>query len=146
MSLFDLELSSSVTTSVPIEVVRATFEDTASWPAWCSAVVSVDAVPSAWKSGERLSYVLSSLSEVAFDVRLTVVDPSQIAWTSRKGPIVGTRTWRFDTDERGTHITDTKLFQSTWLPLRLLYPRPVIRRMSAQWLADLVAEATRRSA
>ena len=44
----------------------------------------------------------------------------------------------------GTSITDHKRFSSTILPIGLAYPRPVIRRMTEAWLAEVKAEAERR--
>ncbi len=44
----------------------------------------------------------------------------------------------------GTRVTDHKRFSSSILPIGLAYPRPVIRRMTESWLADVKAEAERR--
>ena len=67
---------------------------------------------------------------------------SSVVWSSWKGPILGTRTWRFEAEGEGTLVTDHKRFESRWLPLALFYPRPLIRQMSQRWLADLGAEAS----
>lgn len=146
MSLFDLELTTTRTAPAPVDRVRAVFEDTAAWPSWCSVVSKIEHPPPSWVAGERLVYVLSSLREVTFDVVLEQVDSRQIRWSSHKGPILGIRTWTFEDRDGHCVITDHKRFESHWLPLRILYPRPVIRSMSERWLDDLVAEAKRRSA
>lgn len=127
-------------TAADADVVRATFEDTATWPAWCGPVVEVLHAPERWEQGARLAYRLQSLVTVTFDVTLDRVDARSICWSSTKGPITGTRTFTF---EDGA-VVDEKRFES-WLPVALFYPRPPIRRMSERWLADLVAEAERRT-
>ena len=38
-------------------------------------------------------------------------------------------------------VTDHKLFTSPALPIRVFYPRPVIRRMTESWLAILAVPA-----
>jgi hypothetical protein len=121
-------------------MVRATFEDAESWPSWCGPVVSVERIPGAWESGERLDYDLQSLVRVRFAVTLEHVDEVSIRWSSTKGPIRGTRTFTF---EPGA-IVDEKRFES-WLPVALFYPRPPIRRMSERWLQDLARESERRA-
>lgn len=139
MSLFALTLTSRVTTTASPDVVRETFEDAASWPEWCSAVVEVQHAPAVWAAGQRLCYRLASVFTVTFDVRIDQVDARQIRWSSSKGPIRGVRTFTF---EPGV-VVDEKRFES-WLPVALFYPRPPIRRMSERWLADLAHEAERR--
>ncbi|MBI2171026.1 MAG: hypothetical protein HYU30_03245 [Chloroflexi bacterium] len=44
-----------------------------------------------------------------------------------------------------TLVTDHKRFSSAFLPIRLLYPRWIIRDMMVVWLGELKAEAERRA-
>lgn len=145
MSLFDLDLISRATAPVGAIAVRSTFEDAVSWPQWCSPVHTVRHAPTTWDVGAQLSFVLNTLGRVSFDVQLDEVTDTVISWSATKGPIRGTRTWTFESQGDHTLITDHKRFESSWVPIRLIYPRPIIRRMSERWLADLAREATRRS-
>lgn len=139
MNPFALTLTSQIATSAPRDVVRRVFMDAASWPDWCGPVREVLASPEHWRVGERLCYRLQSVVSVVFDVRLDAVEDGLVRWSSRKGPILGTRTFEFADGV----IRDTKLFESV-LPVSLFYPRPPIRKMSERWLADLAAESERR--
>jgi hypothetical protein len=55
-----------------------------------------------------------------------------VRWT-----VTGTRTHTFEPTAAGTLATDHKRFEHPLLPLDLVYPRAVIRRMSETWLDDL---------
>ncbi len=75
--------------------------------------------------------------------------PRRIAWASTKLTVTAVRTFTFEDDasfedESGaTLVTDEKVFTSPVLPVRLFYPRPLIRRMTESFLADLKAECER---
>ena len=75
--------------------------------------------------------------------------PHRIAWASTKLTVTAVRTFTFEDDTSfedecgGTLVTDEKVFTSPVLPVRLFYPRPIIRRMTESFLADLKAECER---
>ena len=139
MPVTRLVLSSSIQCRAPYERVRQVFEHATDWAQWCGVVHEMRHAPCAWQPGARLHYVLRTFVglPVAFDVTLTRVDRSVIEWTSVRGPIRGTRTWSFEENGQGVQVRDTKTFESTWLPVALVYPRFAVRHMSERWLADL---------
>jgi hypothetical protein len=142
--MFHLDLISAIHIDAPPPAVRAVFDEVGCWQEWCSALVDVSLVNPICV-GNELAYTIRMIGLPApFHVTLTEVTGSCVVWSSWKGPILGTRTWRFEAKDNGTRVTDHKRFESRWLPVDLFYPRPIIRKMSEQWLSDLGAEVSRR--
>jgi hypothetical protein len=78
---------------------------------------------------------------VPFEVAIDNVDNEhRVAWSSTKFTITAVRTFTFEEAGSATVVTDHKLFTSPVLPLRLFYPRPIIRHMSERMLVDLKTE------
>ena len=100
-----------------------------------------------WAPHAKLSFRLMMANVgVPFSVVVTESDPpNRITWESTKFSVTATRTFLFAGDGDHTEVTDSKTFASPILPVRLFYPRPVIRNMTESWLEDLKAEAERRA-
>jgi hypothetical protein len=101
-----------------------------------------------WQPGQRLRFRLRMVGvPVPFDVALTEVETGcRVAWESTEFSVTAVRTISITGDGDGVIIRDHKAFHSPALPVGLVYPRFLIRRMTESWLADLSAEAERRSA
>ena len=147
--MFTLSMRSSVTVNAPLHVAWDTFADAKSWPDWSRVCTEVwDLSDDLWASQSKLSFRLKMASVgVPFSVVVTESDPPhRITWESTKFSITATRTFQFAGDGASTEVTDSKTFASPILPVRLFYPRPIIRNMTESWLKDLKAEAERRAA
>ena len=140
--MFRLDLISTRHIEAPPGRVRAVFDEVERWPEWCSVLLDLR-VAKPISVGNDLAYTIRMMGLPApFHVTIDAVTDSSVVWSSWKGPILGTRTWRFEAEGEGTLVTDHKRFESRWLPLALFYPRPIIRQMSQRWLADLGAVAS----
>jgi uncharacterized protein YndB with AHSA1/START domain len=113
-----------------------------------------------WRPGQRihLKFRMAGLG-VPFNVIITESSTAaeaskRIVWSSTKLTVTAVRTFTFADDPAGssaggptgapgTTVTDHKLFTSPVLPLRLFYPRPIIRRMTQHMLFDLKTECER---
>lgn len=140
-------MRSSVTVDAPLSVVWATFSDARSWPNWSRVCTGVwDLSDDLWAPTATLSFRLKIANVgVPFSVVVTESDPPhRITWESTKFSITATRTYQFAGDGSSTEVTDSKTFASQILPVRLFYPRPIIRNMTESWLEDLKTEAERR--
>ena len=61
-----------------------------------------------------------------------------LKWSSKFLGITGTREFKVDEiDESTVQVTDSKLFISNYLPIKLFYPRWIINKMSREWLKSL---------
>ena len=99
-----------------------------------------------WRIGSAFSMRLRMAgAPVPFHVEVTEMNaPISVAWTSTLLSVTGHRRFTFvPVGEDSTRVIDTKTFTSPVLPLRLFYPRPIIRQMSRRWLASLSAAAAR---
>ncbi|MDA1297330.1 MAG: SRPBCC family protein [Chloroflexi bacterium] len=165
MNPFRLELSSSVRINAPRERVWQVFADIARWTEWCGVCLRADpevliSEDFDWQPGQRinLKFRMSGVG-VPFNVAITDTQPERsVAWASTKLSVTAVRTFTFTEelaeelakesagDPAGasvTVVTDHKLFTSPILPLRLFYPRPLIRSMTERMLADLKTECER---
>ncbi|MEX0762207.1 MAG: SRPBCC family protein [Dehalococcoidia bacterium] len=145
-SVFRLEMESSVHINAPVEHVWDVFSDPQGWPEWCEVCLSVDCPGRMdWSVGSRLELRLKMAGVgVPFNVTVTESEPGhRVAWASTKMTVTATRTFTFEPDGDGTIMGDHKLFTSPVLPLRLFYPRPIIRNMTESWLRDIKAESER---
>lgn len=136
-----LDVVSKIAIPAPPERVWAVFADAARWPEVSRVVAEVSVAPDRWEPGARLAFRLRiGGAVVPFDVRITEADPPhRVVWTSVRWTVTGTRTHTFEPTADGTLATDHKRFEHAVVPLRWVYPRAVIRRMSEAWLADLAA-------
>ncbi len=147
MNPFRLELSSSIRVSVSAADAWAVFADVSRWTEWCSVCLKADvATDFDWSISQRigLKFRMAGVG-VPFNVEIVDSEPGRrIAWSSTKFTVTAVRTFDFVDNADGTStVTDHKLFTSPVLPLRLFYPRPIIRRMTESMLADLAAECDR---
>ena len=143
-------MRSSVTVeSTALFVVWDTFADAKSpgRPGAALALEVWDLSDDLWAPAATLSFRLKMANVgVPFSVVVTESDPPhRISWASTKFSITATRTLQFAGDGASTEVADSKEFASPILPVRLFYPRPIIRRMTESWLEDLKAEAERRA-
>ena len=142
-------MHSSITVDAPLAVVWRTFADPRSWPTWSRVCLGVwDISNDLWAPNSKLSFRLRMANVgVPFSVVVTESDPPRrVTWESTKFPITATRTIHLAGDADRTEVTDSKRFSSPLLPVRLFYPRWIIRNMTESWLQDLKAEAERRAA
>lgn len=147
MNPFRLEMSSSVQIEVPPADVWRVFADISRWTDWCSVCLKADAGEGFdWSVNQRIAlrFRMAGVG-VPFNVGITASEPGKrIAWASTKFSVTAVRTFTFEEAAPGsTLVTDHKLFTSPVLPLRLFYPRPVIRRMTESMLVDLKTECER---
>ena len=142
-------MQSSVNVDAHHSVVWDTFADATSWPNWSSVCLDVwNVSDDLWAPNSTLSFRLRMANVgVPFSVVVTESDPPhRVTWQSTKFSITATRTIHLAGDGGRTEVTDSKRFSSPLLPIRLFYPRPIIRDMTETWLEDLKAEAERRAA
>lgn len=160
MNPFKLELSSNVRIESSRERVWQVFSDITRWTEWCSVCLQAESVTQRggdafspeeefiWQPGERirLKFRMAGIG-VPFEVAIDHADKEhRVAWSSTKFSVTAIRTFTFEEAGSVTVVTDHKLFTSPVLPLRLFYPRPMIRRMSERMLADLKTECERLTA
>jgi len=139
-------MSSSVLVNAPIERVWTAISDAARWPEWADVCTSVWDSPdedSEWKSGHKFGFTLKMAGKnVPFSVTVNRVETGNlIEWKSTKFTIIAVRTISIELDNDRCTVTDSKHFSSYLLPIRLAYPRKVIRRMTESWLSNLKQEA-----
>ena len=144
-----LRLQEAIDIAAPPEVVWEAFRGLDSWPEWNAVCLS-----SRWTSGEPWEIGSSFFMRlrmagvpVPFHVKIVEFGPAKsVAWDSTVLTVTGHRRFLFEAlSGGGTHVSDTKTFGSPLLPLRLFYPRPIIQRMSRDWLRSLKAHAEAQS-
>lgn len=160
MNPFRLELSSAIQIESSAEHVRQVFADISRWTDWCSVCLDAELVGQSgrrvipaesefsWKPGERIRFKFRMAGVgVPFEVAIGHTSSEHsVAWSSTKFTVTAVRTFTFEESGSATVVTDHKLFTSSVLPLRLFYPRPIIRHMSERMLADLKTECERVTA
>lgn len=152
--LFTFEMCSSVVVDVPVPRAWEVVADANRWPAWsevCTAVWGSPESSDDWEVGKKFGFRLRmARRNVPFNVTVTRIEPTYpaerlIEWTSTKFTITAVRTISVSAEsEHGSEkcrVTDRKLFSSPFLPIGLVYPRGLIRRMTESWLHDLRREA-----
>ena len=162
--LFGFEMSSSVIVNVPVQRAWELIAEASRWPDWsevCTAVWDAPANIDEWEAGKKFGFRLKMATRnVPFNVTVTRIEPGRspgpvskrlIEWTSTKFTITAVRTISVDVyGESGLEfgkcrIRDKKRFSSPFLPIGLVYPRWLIRRMTESWLRDLKIEAEENS-
>ena len=137
-------MSSSVLVDAPTERVWSVISNALRWPEWADVCIRVWDVPDedVWKTGDRFGFMLKVAGKnVPFSVTLNQVETGKlIEWESTKFTITAVRTISVEAVNGQCRVTDTKNFSSYLLPIRLAYPRKVIRRMTESWLSDLKHE------
>ncbi len=141
-------MSSSVLVIAPAERVWTVISDAARWPEWADVCISVWGSPdedSGWKPDHKFGFTLKMAGKnVPFSVAISRVHTGNfIEWKSTKFTITAVRTISVEFDNDQCKVTDSKHFSSYLLPIRMAYPRKVIRRMTDSWLSDLKQEAER---
>ncbi len=146
MNLFSLTLASSIRIEAEREKVWQVFTDISGWSRWCRVCLEANTNSNFnWSPGQciALRFKMAGLG-IPFEVALKEVEPNdQIAWISTKLSVTAVRTFTFVDSDGGTMVTDHKVFRSPIAPLRLFYPRPIIRHLSESMLADLKTECER---
>ncbi len=138
--LRELTLTEAMHIMVPPDRVWEVFQDIHAWPTWNPVCLCVwDVSPNPWQVGGNFSFTLRMAGQpVSFHVMVIVAEPPhRVTWSSQVLTITGTRTITFEREGAGTRATDTKAFSSPILPVRLFYPRPIIRRMAQDSLIAL---------
>jgi hypothetical protein len=146
MGLFNLNMQSSALISASRSRVWQVFSNVPRWTQWSPVTLRSDVDAGfSWRPGEQLRLKLRMAGVgVPFDVRVTESRPAErIAWASTEFTVTAVRTFIFADTSSGTLVTDHKAFSSPILPIWLFYPRPIIRRMTESFLADLKAECER---
>ena len=141
-SVRTLTLRETVDIAAPIDAVRLAFDDLDRWPEWNSVCIESRWTSGApWAIGSSLFMRLRMAKRpVPFTVTVSDYDTlGAVEWESTVMSITGTRRFSFESLSGGatTRVTDSKWFQSSILPVRIFYPRPIIQAMSRGWLASL---------
>lgn len=147
ISVFNLEMSSTISVTASPAQVWGVFSHVSDWPRWSEVRLGVWNLSSnLWQTGSHLAFSLRMAGlGVPFSVTVTSSDPpARVAWASTKLTVTAVRTFTFEQEGGRTLVTDRKHFSSPVLPVRAVYPRWIIRRMTEAWLRDLKAEAERR--
>jgi len=152
--LFAFEMCSSVVVDVPVQRAWEVVADASRWPAWsevCTAVWGSPESSDDWEVGKKFGFRLRMAKRnVPFNVTVIRIEPTHlterlIEWTSTKFTISAVRTISVSAESEhgpeGCRVTDRKLFSSPFLPIGLVYPTGLIRRMTESWLYDLKQEA-----
>ncbi len=140
-SIFKLSLEEEVTIRSSIEDVWDTLTSLDSWPVWNEVCKKASWVSGdAWTLGSVFSMELILAGVIIpFTVAVKIYDkPKQLSWSSTFLGITGTREFKVEKVNRNiVRVTDSKIFTSNFLPIKLFYPRPIINKMSRGWLNSL---------
>lgn len=148
MNIRRLELSQHRTLAASPEQVWNVFRDLERWPQWnvvCDRAQALEGGP--WTPGFRFRMDLR-MAGVPVTFTPTVIEsdpPNSVTWSSTRLGITGTRTFTFEIQDGITVVTDRKVFESTIVPVAIVYPRNVIRAMSERWLRCLGEEVENRA-
>lgn len=140
-----LVLRESTEIIAPPEAVRAAFDDLDSWPEWnsvCRNAAWISGEP--WAIGSEFHMTLRmARRHVGFTVSVTEYGQDAVTWESKVLSVTGTRRFTFEAQAGGstTRVTDQKTFHCPYMPVRILYPRPIVQAMSRNWLASLKKQA-----
>ena len=134
-------MSSSVLIAAPSERVWMLVDDASHWSEWSGVVDEVWKTPNCldWQLGHKLGFrLLMARKKVPFNVTVTRYEMGKtIEWSSKKFSITAVRSISIEPEGTGCRVVDQKVFSSTLLPIRLAYPRRLIRVMTERWLGDM---------
>lgn len=140
-SIFELSLQEEIIIQSSIENVWDTLTSLDSWPVWNEVCEKAS-----WESGENwkigsvfsMVLILAGLP-VPFTVTIKTYDePNQLSWSSNFLGITGTREFNVEKiNGNMVRVIDSKIFNSSFLPIKLFYPRSIINKMSRGWLNSL---------
>jgi len=134
-------MSSSVFIAAPSERVWMLIDDAKQWSEWSGVVDEVWKAPGYldWQPGIKFGFrLLMARKKVPFNVTVTRYDAGRlIEWRSTKFSITAVRSMSVEPDGTGCRVVDQKDFASSVLPIRLAYPRRLIRVMMERWLGDM---------
>lgn len=140
-SIFELSLKEEITIRSSVEDVWDTLTSLDSWPAWNEVCRKASWVSGdTWTIGSVFSMelILAGVS-LPFTVAVNKYEkPKELSWSSTFLGITGTREFKVEKVSRNiVRVTDSKIFTSSFLPIKLFYPRPIINKMSRGWLNSL---------
>jgi hypothetical protein len=138
--LFKFDLTSSIYVDAPAERVWKLINEASRWPEWSTICVAVFDAPGEgeWMSGHQFGFTLRiGGRKVPFFVTLTRV----IAGKSTKFTITAVRSISVESESKGCRVSDNKHFSNYLLPIRLVYPRGIIKNMTSSWLSEIKHEA-----
>ncbi|NQW20797.1 MAG: SRPBCC family protein [Chloroflexi bacterium] len=145
LKFFEFHMSSGVFIDAPSELVWRIVEDAERWPEWSKGCTEVWGAPigKSWCADHKFGFKLRmACRNVPFSVTISRIDSGRlIEWRSTKFSITAVRSISIESDGDGCRVMDRKHFSSTLLPIRLTYPRWLIRQMTESWLGDMKAEA-----
>jgi len=140
-SIFKLFLEEQIIINSPRANVWNTLNSLNNWAQWnsvCKTATWIYGNP--WDQGSKFSMSLI-FSGIVVPFTVTVEkteEPYHLKWSSTFLGITGTREFTVDEiDERTVQVTDSKLFSSNFLPIKLFYPQWIINKMSREWLKSL---------
>ncbi|MBI4236311.1 MAG: SRPBCC family protein [Chloroflexi bacterium] len=147
LALRSLTIREEIEVTAPVGAVWDLFRDLEAWPQWNPVCRGASWVrgPS-WVAGSTFRMRLRIAGvPVPFMVQVVEDDlPWAVAWSATIMGVTGRRQFQFDFQGRKSIIIDTETVTSRYLPLRLFYPRPIVRAMSRAWLRALKREVERR--
>ncbi len=140
-----------MSSSIEIEASRARIWEVLTsarrWPEWARVCSEVWESPTHgdWAVGQKLGFRLRMAGrQVPFNVTIQRYEPEAlISWSSTKFSITAIRTISVVAGEDSCEVTDKKHFKSPLLPIGIVYPRWLVRRMTDSWLLDLRSESER---
>ncbi len=140
-SIFRLFLEERIIIRSPRVNVWNTLNSLDSWAQWNSVCKTASWIyGDPWDQGSKFSMSLI-FSGIVVPFTVTVEKTEQqyhLKWSSKFLGITGTREFKVDEiDESTVQVTDSKLFISNYLPIKLFYPRWIINKMSREWLKSL---------
>lgn len=134
-------MSLSVYIAAPSERVWMLIDDANHWSQWSGVVEQVWKAPGYldWQPGIKFGFrLLMARKKVPFNVTVTRYEPGKlIQWRSTKFSITAVRSISVEPDGTGCRVVDQKYFFSSVLPIRLAYPRRLIRVMTERGLGDI---------
>ena len=120
-------------------------DDADRWSEWSGVVDEVWDAPSYldWQVGHKFGFrLLMARKKVPFHVTVTRYGTGRlIEWSSTKFSITAMRSISVEPEGTGCRVVDQKDFSSPILPIRLAYPRRLVRVMTERWLGDMKKSA-----
>jgi hypothetical protein len=138
-------MRSSVHVDAPVKRAWNLIADASHWPDWSEVCTEVWDVQGQlhWRVGDTFGFRLKMANRnVPFNVTISRFETGTIIqWKSTKFSITAVRSIVVTEEDKGCRITDSKHFTSSVLPIRVAYPKRLIRRMTESWLMELKRES-----